>query len=322
MQQTAFNEELVAQIYADHVEQDLQTIQDYLRWGYSVFNQSDVYFGHGSNNPWDEMLHLVLASLSLPLDTPETLFNARLTKSEKHQLIQLVIERISQRVPVAYLTNKAWFCGLEFYVDERVIVPRSPICALIEDKFKGLVEKEPTRILDMCTGSGCIAIACAMAFPSAEVDAVDISADALNVAEMNIENYALNDRVFPLQSNLFRNLLTDQYDLIVTNPPYVDAEDLADMPEEFHIEPEIALGSGVDGLSITKEILANCADYLTDNGVLVCEVGNSMLQLVEDFPEVPFKWVELKNGGLGVFALTKADLLAHQETFKQAFSAL
>ncbi len=318
----SFNDELVAQIYADHVAQDLHTIQDFLRWGYTVFNQSDIYFGQGSDNAWDEMLHLVLSTLSLPLDTPEHIFNARLTKSEKNQLIQLVVERISQRVPVAYLTNKAWFCGLEFYVDERVIVPRSPICALIEDKFAGLVSQEPKRILDLCTGSGCIAIACANAFPEAEVDAVDISVDALNVAEINIEHYQLGDRVFPLQSNLFQNLLTDGYDLIVTNPPYVDEEDLADMPEEFHNEPDIALGSGVDGLTITKEILAKASDYLNDNGVLVCEVGNSMLELMEIFPDVPFNWVELRNGGLGVFALTKADLLAHKHTFEQALANL
>ncbi len=310
-----FNQELVTKIETDGIVQDLQTIQDFLRWGYSVFNQADIYLGQGSDNPWDEMLHLVLATLALPLDVPETLFNARLTQSEKKQLVQLVIARISTRVPVAYLTNQAWFCGLPFYVDERVIVPRSPIGALIADEFAEVIKSEPRRILDMCTGSGCIAIACAIAFPDAEVDAVDISIDALNVAEINIERYQLAERVIPLQSNLFENLLDEKYDLIVTNPPYVDAEDLADMPTEFYSEPEIALGSGVDGLTITKQILANASDYLNDDGLLICEVGNSMLELVATFPEVPFKWLTLKNGGLGVFALSKTELMRFKSIF-------
>lgn len=313
-----FNKELVAQIDADNVAEDLHSIQDFLRWGYTVFNQSEVYFGQGSDNPWDEMLHLVLATLGLPLDTPEHLFSSRLTKSEKNLLIQLVIERIEKRIPVAYLTQQSWFCGLPFYVDERVIVPRSPIGALIEEKFSGLIKNSPQRILDLCTGSGCIAIACAKAFPESIVDAVDLSIDALNVAEINIEQHGVTDRVFPLQSNGFQQLLTDPYDLIVTNPPYVDLEDLSDMPEEFHTEPELALGSGDDGLQLTKEILANAADYLSEEGVLVCEVGNSMLQLMEQFPDVPFEWLELKNGGLGVFALSQAELKKHQATFKAA----
>ncbi|SUT91686.1 N5-glutamine S-adenosyl-L-methionine-dependent methyltransferase [[Actinobacillus] rossii] len=312
---TTYNQELVELIASDDVPNNLQTIKDFLRWTYSNFNRSDIYYGHGQNNAWDESLHLVLTGLELPMDLPNDLFDTRLTLSEKQLLVGLVTERLAKRVPVAYLVNSAWFCGLEFYVDERVIVPRSPISALIEERFQGLLHSNPKRILDLCTGSGCIAIACANVFPDAEVDAVDLSFDALNVAEMNIERHAMQDRVFPLQSDLFNNLIGDKYDLIVTNPPYVDLEDLSDMPEEFHFEPEIALGSGYDGLDITKQILTHAADYLNDNGVLVCEVGNSMVHLIEQYPEVPFNWVELKNGGLGVFALTKAQLEEYRELF-------
>lgn len=305
-----FNQELAEQIIADNVADSLHTIKDFLRWTYSIFNRSDLYYGHGYDNAWNEAQQLVLASLQLPPDIPESLYDTRLTQSEKSELITLIMARIEKRIPVAYLTNSAWFCGLEFYVDERVIIPRSPISALIEERFSGLLKKAPKRILDMCTGSGCIAIACASQFPDAEVDAIDLSTDALDVAEINIMQHNLNDRVFPIQSDLFSNLPKDQYDLIVTNPPYVDKEDLDDMPEEYHYEPEMALGSGVDGLEITKQILKSAANYLSDDGVLVCEVGNSMIHLIEQLPHVPFNWLELKNGGLGVFALTKKDLMA------------
>ncbi|PVX32681.1 [LSU ribosomal protein L3P]-glutamine N5-methyltransferase [Pasteurella langaaensis DSM 22999] len=312
---TTHNQELIDLISSDDVPNSLQTIKDFLRWTYSNFNRSDIYYGHGQDNPWDESLHLILTGLELPMDLPNDLFDTRLTLSEKQLLVGLVTERLAKRVPVAYLVNSAWFCGLEFYVDERVIVPRSPISALIEERFQGLLEHNPKRILDLCTGSGCIAIACANIFPQAEVDAVDLSFDALNVAELNIERHGMLDRVFPLQSDLFNNLIGEKYDLIVTNPPYVDSEDLTDMPEEFHFEPELALGSGADGLDITKQILAKAADYLNDDGLLVCEVGNSMVHLIEQFPEVPFNWVELKNGGLGVFALTKAQLMEYRDLF-------
>ncbi|MCI5763927.1 50S ribosomal protein L3 N(5)-glutamine methyltransferase [Actinobacillus porcinus] len=312
---TTHNQELVELIASDDVPNSLQTIKDFLRWTFSNFNRSDIYYGHGQDNAWDESLHLVLTGLELPMDLPDNLFDTRLTLSEKQLLVGLVTERLAKRVPVAYLVNSAWFCGLEFYVDERVIVPRSPISALIEDRFHGILHHNPKRILDLCTGSGCIAIACAEKFPTAEVDAVDLSFDALNVAEINIERHDMQDRVFPLQSDLFTNLIGDKYDLIVTNPPYVDLEDLGDMPEEFHFEPELALGSGYDGLDITKQILANAADYLNDDGVLVCEVGNSMVHLMEQYPEVPFNWVELKNGGLGVFTLTKAQLEEYRDLF-------
>lgn len=313
--ETAYNQELVATILEDNVAQELHTIQDFLRWTYSVFNRSDIYYGQGYDNAWDESLQLLLTGLQLPLDLPTELFHSRLTPSEKESLIQLVLTRIEQRVPVAYLTNSAWFCGHEFYVDERTIIPRSPISSLIQEHFEGVVEQTPQRILDLCTGSGCIAIACAYAFPESEVDAVDLSVDALNVAEINIARHQMEHRVFPIQSNLFENIEGQKYDLIVTNPPYVDEEDLADMPEEFHFEPELALGSGKDGLDITKQILKQSPNYLTENGVLVCEVGNSMVSLIEQYPDVPFKWLELKNGGLGVFAITREELVKYQNLF-------
>lgn len=311
----AHNQELVATVLADKVAHELHSIQDFLRWTYSVFNRADIYYGQGYDNAWDESLQLVLGGLQLPLDLPTELFQSRLTPSEKETLVQLVLARIQQRVPVAYLTNSAWFCGHEFYVDERTIIPRSPISALIQDRFEGLLDAVPQRILDLCTGSGCIAIACAYAFPEAEVDAVDLSFDALNVAEINIERHQLAHRVFPIQSDLFANIAGQKYDLIVTNPPYVDEEDLAEMPEEFHFEPELALGSGMDGLDITKQILKQAPNYLTENGLLVCEVGNSMVSLIEQYPEVPFEWVELKNGGLGVFALRYKELVKYHHLF-------
>ncbi len=310
-----YNLELLEEIQACAVVEDLATIQDMMRWAYSYFNASDLYYGHGYDNAWGEAQQLVLAAVYLPADVPEAMYQSRLTLVEKERVIHLIETRLGTRQPVAYLTNSAWFCGSEFYVDERTIVPRSPIGELIMQKFAGLIDHEPKRILDMCTGSGCIAIACAQQFLEAEVDAVDLSLDALDVAQINIERHGLAERVFPISSDLFNDIPQDKYDLIVTNPPYVDEEDLDDMPQEFHFEPEMSLGSGADGLDITKRILAQAADYLTDNGVLVCEVGNSMVHLIEQFPTVPFNWIEFKNGGLGVFSLTRAQLVEYRHLF-------
>lgn len=311
-----YNLDLLDEISSSPVVDELSTILDMMRWAYSYFNASDLYYGHGYDNAWSEANQLVLTALSLPADVPESLYASRLTSVEKMRIVQMVEQRLGERKPIAYLTNRSWFCGLEFYVDERVIVPRSPIGELINQGFTGILRAEPKHILDLCTGSGCIAIACAERFPQSEVDAVDLSFDALNVAEINIEHYKLNSRVFPLHSDLFANLAGQKYDLIVTNPPYVDQEDLDDMPEEFHHEPAMALGSGVDGLDITKRILREAAEHLSDHGVLVCEVGNSMVHLIEQFPTVPFNWIELKNGGCGVFSLTRQQLLEFQPLFR------
>ena len=310
-----FNSDLIETIAQDQVHNDLHSIKDYLRWAYSCFNRADVFYGHGQDNGWDEALQLVLSALHLPFDVPDDLFDGRLALSEKQAIIHLIKERLGRRVPVAYLTNSAWFCGLEFYVDERVLIPRSPIGELIQQGFSGLLKNSPKRILDMCTGSGCIAIACAEQFPEAEVDAVDLSFEALDVAEFNIERHQLTHRVFPIQSDLFTQLPQDQYDLIVANPPYVDQDDIEDMPEEFRHEPMLALEAGEDGVVLVKRILAQAGEYLTKNGVLICEVGNSMVHLIEQYPTVPFKWIEFKLGGDGVFALTKPQL----DLFKALF---
>jgi len=302
-------------IFVDEAVGELHTIQDMLRWTVSRLNAANVYYGHGTDNPWDEAVQLVLPSVFLPLDIPEDMHTARLTSSERHRIVERVIRRVNERVPVAYLTYKAWFCGMEFYVDERVLVPRSPIGELIDNRFSGILRDKPQHILDMCTGSGCIAIACAYAFPETEVDAVDISADALAVAERNIEAHGVENWVTPIRSDLFRELVSLQYDLIVTNPPYVDEEDMSDLPQEYRHEPELGLASGTDGLKLTRRILACAPDYLTEQGVLICEVGNSMVHLMEQYPEIPFTWLEFENGGDGVFMLTKQQLLDCAEYF-------
>ncbi|MCA6940102.1 50S ribosomal protein L3 N(5)-glutamine methyltransferase [Pectobacterium polaris] len=296
-------------IFVDEAVSELHTIQDMLRWAVSRFNAANVYYGHGTDNPWDEAIQLVLPSLYLPLDIPEDMYTSRLITSERQRIVERVIRRVNERIPVAYLTNKAWFCGLEFYVDERVLVPRSPIGELINNYFDEQLPKTPNHILDLCTGSGCIAIACAQAFPEAEVDAVDISSDALAVTEQNIQQHALEYRVTPIRSDLFRDLPAIRYDLIVTNPPYVDEEDMFDLPQEFRFEPELGLAAGNDGLDLVRRILACAPDYLSDDGVLICEVGNSMVHLIDQYPEIPFTWLEFDNGGDGVFMLTHSQLV-------------
>jgi len=302
-------------IFVEEAVNELHTIQDMLRWAVSRFNAANIYYGHGTDNPWDEAVQLVLPSLFLPLDIPEDMRTARLTYSERQRIVERVIRRVNERIPVAYLTNKAWFCGMEFYVDERVLVPRSPIGELIDNRFNALIPHPPRYILDMCTGSGCIAIACGYAFPEAEVDAVDISADVLAVTERNIQAHGVEHQVIPIRSDLFRDVPAIKYDLIVTNPPYVDAEDMSDLPQEFRFEPELGLAAGSDGLKLVRRILACAPDFLSDDGVLICEVGNSMVHLMEQYPDIPFTWLEFDNGGDGVFMLTKQQLIDCKDHF-------
>lgn len=302
-------------IFVDEAVSELHTLQDMIRWTVSRFNAANLFYGHGTDNAWDEAVQLIFPTLYLPIDMPANVLNSRLTSSERMRVVERVIQRINERIPVAYLTHKAWFCGLEFYVDERVLVPRSPIGELIQNQFHPWLTHEPNRIMDMCTGSGCIAIACAHAFPEAEVDAIDISADALQVAEQNIQDHGMEQQVFPIRSDLFRDLAKEHYDLIVTNPPYVDEEDMNALPNEFHHEPELGLAAGTDGLKLVKRILACAPDYLADHGILICEVGNSMVHMMEQYPQIPFTWLEFENGGHGVFMLTKEQLLAHANEF-------
>ncbi|MDX1538414.1 50S ribosomal protein L3 N(5)-glutamine methyltransferase [Arsukibacterium sp.] len=297
----------------------LVSVHDWLRFAVSRFNEAGVYFGHGTDNPWDEAAVLLAHCLFLPPLTDDKLLTVRLTKPERRAFIDLLMQRIELRIPAAYLTQQAYFCQLPFYVDQRVLVPRSPIAELINKKFSRFkLAAAPERILDLCTGSGCIAIACAYAFPDAQVDAVDISPDALAVADININEHGLLDRVYPILSDGYQALSGQQYDLIVTNPPYVDAEDMADLPEEYRHEPELGLASGHDGLELTRRILAQAAAHLTEHGILVCEVGNSMVELQDRYPDVQFDWLEFTAGGLGVFALSKAQLIAYQHLFEES----
>lgn len=298
---------------------ELSTVQDAVRYAVSCFSAYQIYVGHGTDNYWDEALEIVQAVMRLQPPCDDSTLSSRLTLRERELIALIVSKRITDRVPTPYLTHRAFFCGHEFYVDPRVIVPRSPIAELIENGFAPYIDRQPDRILDMCTGSGCIAVAMALEFEDSEVDAVDISEDALEVAQINIQSYSLEDRVFPIKSDLFEALPQgDKYDLIVANPPYVDEYDLSIMPEEFLAEPKIALGSGRDGLDCTRRILAQAYHYLNKDGILVVEVGNSEENLQDAFPLVPFHFVELKKGGCGVFILTKDQLEAYSETFKIA----
>ncbi len=300
----------------------LVSIQDFVRWAYSRFNEAGLFYGHGTDNSWDEAVHLVLQALHLPWDFDKQLLGCRLTEAERQRLAQLIHRRIEERIPSAYLVNQAWFCDLPFYIDERVLVPRSPIAELINKRFSPWLGKaEPTRILDLCSGSGCIGIACAYEFDEACVDLVDISEDALEVARINIDQHDLWSRVEAVESDLFDGLAGRRYQLIVSNPPYVDAEDLSDMPDEFQHEPVLGLEAGEDGLEIAHRILAQAADYLDEDGLLVVEVGNSQVALQEFYPDVPFTWLEFENGGDGVFVLTAHQCREYQSRFQAALGA-
>jgi ribosomal protein L3 glutamine methyltransferase len=287
---------------------DLHTVRDYLRYASSQFAASPVFFGHGTDNVWDEAVQLVMRSLHLPLENNTLFLDARLTREERLLILERLRRRIDERVPLAYLLGEAWFMGMPFNVDERVLVPRSPIGELIENGFQPWLGDKPVeRILDLCTGSGCIGIGTASVFESAAVDLSDISPEALAVAESNIDLHELHGRVRTVESDVFANI-TGQYDIIVSNPPYVDAEDIGDMPDEFHHEPVLGLAAGDDGLDIAHRIIAGAAEHLTPGGLLVVEVGNSWVALDEAYPELPFTWLEFNNGGDGVFAITEQDL--------------
>lgn len=293
--------------------QELKTIRDFIRWGASEMNRHEVYFGHGFTSALDEAVYACLFALKLPNDWPTTYFDTRLIESERKTVYELLMLRVKSRVPLSYLTNEAWFCGLKFYVDQRVLVPRSPIAELIQNQFEPWVDPESVQsILDLCTGSACIAIACQYAFPNAHVVASDLSKDALEVASINVQQHGLADDLELIESDCFHSIPAQKFDLIVSNPPYVDANDLASMPDEYGQEPAMGLGSGDDGLDLTFKILNQATDYLSDHGVLMVEVGNSAMALVELLPNVPFSWVEFEQGGDGVFYISSEDLKNHQ----------
>ena len=293
---------------------NLSTLLDFMRWGASQFVQADLSYSHGLSSPLDESVYLVLRSLRLPVDTPEIYWGSKLTSSEIETIIKNFKQRIEKKIPSAYIMKEGWFAGLQFYVDERVLIPRSPIAELVESQFSPWVNPDEVEsVLDLCTGCGCIGIACAYAFPLASIDLSDVSGDALAVAKINIEKHDANNRITAYQSDLFEFLSSDstvvkQYDIIVSNPPYVDVEDMTGLADEFKHEPVLALSSGSDGLEFTKRLLSQAANFLTDNGVLVAEVGNSQFELVRAYPDVPFQWVDFERGGDGVFILTKQDL--------------
>jgi ribosomal protein L3 glutamine methyltransferase len=289
-------------------------LQDWLTATTQQLEASDVFLGHGTDNAWDEALHLTLPVLDIAFDASPEVLQRVLTDAELAQLQNVRERRIQQRIPTPYLTQQAWFCGMPFYVDERVLIPRSPLGELIQDMFYPWLQHEPARILDLCCGSACIALACAEAFPGAAVDASDLSADALEVAAINVAHY--QSRVRLLESDLFAAMAGERYDVIVCNPPYVDAQDMSSLPEEYRHEPALALASGNDGLDFTRRLLREAADHLTDNGILIVEVGNSAEALDIAFPTVPFVWLGFEQGGDGVFTLTANELQLHAAAFQ------
>lgn len=297
---------------------ELLSVRDFIRWGVGEFNLADLYFGHGHASAWDEAVFLVLHAINLAPDTDQRVLDARLTTPERKRVVELLAKRINTRKPAAYLVNEAWFAGLAFFVDERVIIPRSPIAELIEGGFDPwLTQLQVTRILDLCTGSGCMAIAAVKAFPDAIIDAVDLSRDALDVCAINVEQHNLGYQVRMIHSDLFDNLEDRTYDLIMSNPPYVSIEEWEGLPDEYKHEPKLALQTGQDSLAVVMRILREAGKHLTEDGILVVEVGNTAEALVEECPIVPFIWLQFERGGHGVFLLTAKQLKEHQAAFEE-----
>jgi ribosomal protein L3 glutamine methyltransferase len=297
--------------YFSEAVQHFHTVRDCLRFAVSRFNQAELFFGHGSSDAYDEAAYLILHTLHLPLDRLEPFLDAALTHTELFEVLNIIERRVEQRVPAAYLTNEAFLGEFSFYVDERVIVPRSFIAELLREQLAPWIAEpeEIGSVLDLCTGSGCLAILAAHAFPYASVDAVDLSPDALAVAERNVADYGLQERVNLIESDLFDQLGGEKYDLIISNPPYVDAASVAALPQEYLHEPELALGSGNDGLDATRVILQQAAQHLTENGLLVVEIGHNRDVLEAAYPELPFTWLDVTAGDQFVFMLHKNDLL-------------
>jgi ribosomal protein L3 glutamine methyltransferase len=289
---------------------NLTTLRDLLRYAVSRFNRAQLFFGHGSTNAFDEAAYLLLHTLALPLDKLEPFLDARLLPEEIDAVLKVIERRVTERVPAAYLTNEAWLGDYRFYVDERVIVPRSFIAELIPEHFAPWVDdpESVTDILELCTGSGCLPILLADAFPQARVDAVDISADALEVARRNVADYELDDRITLFQSDLYDKLPQKKYDLIVTNPPYVNADSMEKLPREYQQEPQIALAGGIDGMDLVRTIVAGAKARLSERGVLVVEVGNERAHAEAAFPELELTWLSTSAGDDMVFLLTADQL--------------
>ena len=296
-----------------------QTIRQLIHDGAARLESAGLVFGHGTDNALDESATLVLHALELPFDLTDEQLDTVPSALQAGRVNTLLEQRINTRKPAAYLTGEAWFAGLPFYVDERVLVPRSPIAELVEEGFRPWVEQaQVEHILDLCTGSGCIGIACALAFPDAQVDLADLSADALEVARRNIRRHGLDSRVRAIDSNLFDGLGDIRYDLVVSNPPYVSEEEVRQLPEEYRHEPSLGLSAGDDGLEIVVRILADAPAHLSTGGVLVVEVGYSQPVLEAAFPDIPFLWLEFAYGGEGVFLLEREQLVQYHPVFELA----
>ncbi len=292
------------------INQSIRSVAQLVRWGEQYLLQSEIYLGHGTDNAWDESVAIVLYGIGVDYQNSREYARMQLDTDSVDKIQEMFYTRVKRRIPVPYLTRQAWFCGEPYYVDERVIIPRSPIAELIANRFSPWLDDgiSVIRILDLCCGSGCIGIACAKAFPNASVDLVDVSHDALQVAAINITKHGVGSRVNCLRSDLFESLTHTSYDLIVSNPPYVDAEDLDSMPLEFTHEPGIALAGGADGLDLVSRVLQSAKNYLNETGLLVVEVGNSESAVVQRYPDLPFTWATFERGGHGVFILESGQL--------------
>lgn len=291
-------------------QSQLHTIRDLLRFAVSQFNKAGLHFGHGSTTAYDEAAYLILKTLFLPLDQLEPFLDARLMDSECKQVLDMIERRVTDRIPAAYLTHEAWLGEFSFYVDERVIIPRSFIAELLQTQLSPWITEHDhvTAALDLCTGSGCLAILMAHAFENAQIDAADISTQALAVAHKNVQDYGLEQRIDLIESDLFSALSGKRYDLIISNPPYINAESMERLPQEYRHEPENALASGDDGLNATRKILQQAARHLADEGILVVEIGHNRAELEQAYPKIPFTWLETSAGDEFVFLLQREEL--------------